>query len=178
MNQSVAVPPRPQNPSDPVPPDVTIRWEALPDVIRELPPIMREYWKEVGSDRTAQPLDPDWQRMLYLHNIGMLELLTVRDGNLLVGFSTVLFGPQLHFASTPTAQVDLFFLSPAYRKAWTGMKMARSVVDRARAGGARIILFGDRLAFKGRRGRKFGKTVLKRLGFRPREVVYSLRLET
>ncbi len=120
------------------------------------------------------PLDPDWDRYLQYDVANILQVLTVRDRGVLVGYVFMLVHPHLHYASTVWAQSDIFWLDPAYRFGWTAMKMFKEVVAGMRKLGVKVVMINAKLHFEADRG-TIGK-LFERLGFKPTETIYSLHL--
>ena len=105
-------------------------------------------------------------------SLNILQTLTVRSNGVLVGYVFMLVHPHLHYASTLWAQSDIFWLDPAYRSGWTGIRMFREVEAGMRKLGVKVIMLNEKLHFDSRVGELF-----KRLGFTHTENIFSKYLE-
>lgn len=159
-------------PARSAPATLEYRWERFGAITRELAPLFKRHWQEIGVDREAVPLDPDWQQYLDYDLLGIARVLTVRSRGTLVGYAVVFVRHHLHYASTPWAQYDLYWLDPVYRQGWSGVKLFLEVERALRDWGVKVVTLGMKIHFdeesEGRMAR-----LLKRLGYTPRDVVYT-----
>lgn len=98
------------------------KYEDILDEILELYPL---HYNEVAMDKEHVPLDPDIGQYLHLEEVGVLHILTVRDGDRLIGYHKAFVVPHIHFKSTLVAYTDLYFLLPEYRKGYIGINFFR-----------------------------------------------------
>lgn len=106
-----------------VPERLSFRRETLYQIGRELPPLLVQHSKEV--DDPAFELDIDWNAYFALTAAGQLRFLTVRYGDVLVGYVANIVRPHLRFKSTLHCFIEAYWLSPAYREGWTAVRMFR-----------------------------------------------------
>lgn len=97
--------------------------EAWRYVRGQVAPLWREHYEEIAHDKDRIPLDPDWMAYDGLSERGFLHIVTVRDGQTLVGYLFAIVGPHLHYRSTKVATFDLYWINPEYRKGWAGVKL-------------------------------------------------------
>lgn len=140
-------------------------------------PLFKRHWREIALHQATVPLDPDWDRYLGMELGGMMHFLTVRVDGVLVGYLFVGVGPHLHYSTTRWAMVDMFWLDPLYRTGWTGVKMFREMEKRLRELGAKVVHVSEKEHFHNPAGRAVG-VLLKRLGYRPIEIVWAKALES
>lgn len=148
-------------------------WERFSAIAHELPPLFTEHWRELALNQDSIKLDPDFDRFYRLDVEGVLRILTVRAEGQLIGYVFLLFGPHLHYASTPWGHSDMFWLDPVYRQGWTGVKLFKELVRGVEIMGAKVLTVPVKLHFMNARVIK----LLERLGFRQIEVIMSKRIE-
>lgn len=154
-------------------PKLKFQWERLTGFAPELPPLFLRHWQEIALDKDKIPLEPAWQEYFRLDQAGILRCLTVRtESGTLVGYHFVLIFPHLHYASTLSAQSDMFWLDPAYREGWWGVKLLSVVRDRLKEAGVKTHKLNIKLHFEADRGTL--AKVLKRLGYQHVENAYSI----
>ncbi len=152
-------------------PKLVYQWERFGLIAKELPVLIRQHWEEVETNRDTVPLDPHWDRYFEYDLLDILNVLTVRANGVLVGYLFVLVFPHLHHHSTMWAQTDLFWLNPAYREGWAGVRMFREMETHIKGRGAKVVKVVVKLFFEAERG-TLGK-LLKRLGYVNDETVWS-----
>jgi hypothetical protein len=103
--------------------------------------------------------------------LGILRVLTVRVGNELVGYHFVFVYPHLHYFSTLWAESDMFWLDPEHRRGLTGYWLLRHVRDQLKRDGVKKHTFRTKLHIQ-----SFAP-IMKRLGYQPVEMVYSITPE-
>lgn len=163
------VPPVPVAPE----PVLKFQWERFAAIARELPPLFLRHWEEIALNRDSVPLDPNWPEYYRLDIAGVLRCLTVRtESGTLAGYHFVLIFPHLHYASTLWAQSDMFWLDPAYRAGWWGVKLLSVVRDQLRAAGVKVHFVNIKLHFEADRGTL--AKVLRRLGYRHTENTFGI----
>lgn len=184
MNQPATARQRPQRPSAPViklvrpdivehgllsgadrsdvRPNLSFQIEPFVKVAQELPPLFIRHYEELAENKDVYPLDPDWDKYFALDISGILRFVTVRSGNLLVGYISNLVSSHLHSKSTLVCEIEMFWLEPVYRYGWNGIRMFRYNDDYLKSLGVKLVHVSEKLRF---RGGKVG-LVFKRLGYR------------
>ena len=140
-------------------------------IARELPPLFKQHWRELGRDRDTVILDPDWDKMMALSVAGLLKCFTARAGDSLVGYIFTIIGPHLHYKTTLHSVVDMYWLHPGYRRGWQGMKFWREFDRQLKTFGVVRSYIGENLMFKNKNGRMM-RVLLKRLGYKACDVHY------
>jgi GNAT superfamily N-acetyltransferase len=128
------------------------RWVSFGQLAREFLPLFKQHWREIALNQDDVPLDPDWDRYFQYDLAGILQVLTVWDGEVLVGYIFMLVYHHLHYASTKWATSDMFWLHPAYRTGWTGSRMFRQMELRMRLLKVTIVMVNYKLHFENERG--------------------------
>lgn len=156
-------------PSAPVRPDLVSQVEHFADIARELPSLFERHYREIALDQESIPLDPDWDRYFMLAMQGMLIVRTARFDKTLVGYIFNLIGPHLHYRSTPHAEIEMFWLDPAYRGSSFTLRWFRENEAALKELGIRKVGVATKNGYKdGRVG-----LIFKRLGYRPVETIWS-----
>ena len=153
-------------------PRLRITFEPFYVIARELPPLFRRHWREMGLHKELIPLDPNWDLMMQQSLNGILHVLTVRDEERLVGYIFNVVGPHNHFKTTLHAYLDMFWLDPAYRRGLTGLKMFRENEKHLRKLGVVRILAGETLHWHSKRNRQL-RVLFRYLGFKAHEIMFS-----
>jgi GNAT superfamily N-acetyltransferase len=149
---------------------LTCQPERFADIARELPPLFQQHWQELGSNRDAIPLDPDWDRYFALEGAGSLRVMTARAGDMLAGYIFNIVGPHLHYRSTLHSEIEMFWLDPIYRGTWFSVRWAR-------ANEAMLDELGVKRRHVGiKKGYMDGRVavIFKRLGYKIVEELYGL----
>ena len=146
--------------------------EALGHIARELPSLFELHHAELAVDPVRAPLDPDWSRYFDYDLAGHLAILTVRDGPLLVGYLFNIIGPHLHKKSTLWAHIDIYWLMPAYRVGWTGVRMFVENEVMLRELGVKKVTSIEKVHFHNDRGRR-NALIYKRLGYAVEDIAYA-----
>ena len=150
--------------------DLTAQVESFSRIASELPPLFLRHWQELALDRDAIPLEPDWDRMFMLEAQGILHVTTARSGEVLAGYIFNIVSRHLHYKGTVFADIDMFWLDPAYRGGWFAIKWFRAnqkLLDKLGVQKHHVSVKNHYLA--GRVG-----NVFRRLGYKPIETVWSL----
>lgn len=89
----------------------------------ELPDLFYEHWKATERDPDIMKLDIDWLRYTQMELAGVLHIMTARADGKLIGYYFAIVSPRIHCKGVLTAFSDMFWLTPAWRKGWTGVKL-------------------------------------------------------
>lgn len=121
------------------------------------------------------PLDTDYQRLVNDNEIGLHRVWTARDQeasrsnplgqNVLAGYLAFYVFYPPHHCKTLIAVDDGYYLAPAYRRGWAGVRMWRSGLDALAQLGVKGVIGNDRLHFQRERG-GIG-AIFRRLGGSP-----------
>lgn len=149
--------------------DLTAQVEPFHIIARELPPLFERHWKEIALHHDKIPLEPDWQRYFDLACTGTLRVMTARCDGVLVGYIFNLVGPHLHYRSSLHAEIEMFWLDPAYRDGAFALRWFKANERYLRGLGVKRISVAVKNHFKdGRVGLLF-----KRLDYTPIETIWS-----
>jgi GNAT superfamily N-acetyltransferase len=102
---------------------------------KDSPPLVFRHWQELGLDLDLK-IDPNVEAMRKMEAMGMWKVLTVRDGERLVGYVLAVFSPHLHYhTSPPMFIVDAYYVEPDYRNG-AGAKLLKFAESVAKSLGA------------------------------------------
>lgn len=92
-----------------------IAQESFTHIYRELLPLFKEHWRELGPYKDLMPLAPNIPVYNFLETSGQLVTLTARQHGRLIGYLIAKTGPGLHYATTNQAITDLPYVHPSMR---------------------------------------------------------------
>lgn len=143
------------------------RWDQYFPDAEKLWPL---HWAEIALDQDSIKLDVDTDAYRELDQKKLLLIVTARDDGKLIGYHKSFIKPHIHYRTSVTAYVDIFYIHPDYRKGMTAVKMFRAVEVEMRKIGVQKIYTGAKVHFD-------LSPLFKRLGYRHIENVYSKLLE-
>jgi GNAT superfamily N-acetyltransferase len=159
-------------PSVPAKPKPVFAVERFYDVARDIKPLFRKHWLELGRNRDVVPLDPHWDAFANMDNAGILKIITARLNDELVGYFFVIVCGHLHYKSTLHGNVDMYWLDPTYRKGWTGVAFIRAMEREMRKLGVVRLYMAENVMFKNKRGRRM-RSLLQALGFKVADINFG-----
>ena len=104
---------------------ITYQQEFLNDVVEDCKPLLEMHWEEIALNKDKVKLNPDWDAYYVLEDMGKLKIFTARENGLLVGYFVVIVGRHIHYKDHLFAGNDILYLSPKYRKGFTGIKLIK-----------------------------------------------------
>ena len=147
-------------------PEPAIAIEPLANIAAELTPLFIRFWKESGKDSVE--LSPDWETLLRMSALGLLQVVTIRDADVLSGFLLNIIQPRHLFYKMPHASTVAYWLEPALRVGWFPVKMFRRNLELLRERGvARAFIAADAGYRAGRAG-----LIFQRVGYEKYETHY------
>jgi GNAT superfamily N-acetyltransferase len=148
-----------------VAPDIAV--EPLANIASELTPLFVRFWQESGKDGVE--IAPDWENMLRLAAVDMLQVVTVREATLL-GFLLNIIQPRhLFYRDIVHASTIAYWLDPSLRTGWFPIKLFRRNLDFLRERGVkRAFIAADAAFHAGRAG-----LIFQRVGYTLYETHYK-----
>lgn len=123
-------------------------------------------YQEVGIDPENVPYNPDWEHAFTFEPTGDIIVVTARKRDRLVGYGIAFIGPFKQSKHVQYAEFDTIWLDPNQRNGSVGInlikRLEQAILDTKKV---EFILAGH--SFKKDIG-----PVLKRLGYKPAEVIY------
>ena len=151
---------------------LTYQRERLARIARELPPLFKKHHAELAVDPVRAPLDVDWDRYFDLDLVAALQIITVRDGAVLVGYVFNIISQHLHKKSTRWCTVDMYWLDPGYRVGLIGYRLFVENEKFLKLAGVQKVVVGEKLHFHNDHERKVN-VLFKRLGYVPEDLYYG-----
>jgi hypothetical protein len=124
---------------------ITYQTETMETAIPEMVKIFKEHWEEIALNKDKVPLDINLDKYKEYENAGALHLVTVRDGEKLVGYYVGIVSVHLHYKSTLMGFTDIYYLLKDYRKGLTGVRMFKFVEKSMAERGVKILNAGMKL---------------------------------
>lgn len=146
--------------------ETTAQVESFTACRGELERLFPLHWKELALDQDKIPLDVDWPRYAQLERAGILLFVTLRHGGRLVGYYMGFLMPHIHYKSTVTLGMDVYWTHPDIRGGLAGRTLLREVEEEAKARGAHKM-------FAVSKNHKDSSRLFKALGYNPIETVHS-----
>lgn len=94
---------------------ITAAVEALRDCLEELKPLFDPHWKELALDQERVPLSPNYPEYLKREAEGTVLCVVLRERGAVVGYFVGFVAPALHYQTTLTLTMDLYWIHPDYR---------------------------------------------------------------
>jgi GNAT superfamily N-acetyltransferase len=145
---------------------ITAQVESLTAMLPELQPVFPEHYRELALDQDHVPLDPQYDEYLRRDAAGMIMLVTLRDRGELIGYFVGFVAPGLHYRTTLTLTMDIFYVRRDHRGNGAGFVLFRAVEAEAKRRGVQRMLVGSKC-------HKEASWLFERLGYDRIEVYYS-----
>lgn len=158
-------------PSPVAQPELSYQIEPFYVVARELHPLLRKHWREVGTHKDLVPFDPNWDAWMQQSIARILHVLTVRYTDEIVGYAFALVSTHVLYKTTLHASIDMLWLDPRFRHGLVGLRMLRLLDDHLRKLGVVRVAISEKLTWANARGRRL-RVLFKRLGYKAAEVSY------
>ncbi len=151
--------------------EYSIQAEHLAPLIKgEMQPLLRDYHRElrIYPHLGALDLDAIEQLQAALETAGVMHSATVRHGDELIGFASLLIQPHTQFGMV-YAQSHALYIDPARRRGRLALRLVEFMEQLARKQGAQVIAWGT----------KFGTPAARLFalrGYHVQDVIYSKEL--
>lgn len=140
--------------------------ESWRNLRREMLPLLVQHWKEIALNHADVPLDIDHEKYDALDRSGALHIVTVRQDGELVGYHVAIISGHLHYKSTLHGITDVYWLAPAHRQGFTGIRLFKHVEKEMTALGVRKLFTGTKVHLD-------MSKLFERLGFKRVEYLYA-----
>jgi GNAT superfamily N-acetyltransferase len=146
---------------------VAFQLERFTEILPELRPLFPLLWDDVAVDKERFVVKCDEPRYLELDRLGMLHLVTAREGEKLIGYFLMLVWGNPHYAdSGPMGFTDMYFIRPEYRKGSIGVQLFTFMEDSLKARGV-VKMYTSHKVHRDR------SRLMTLLGWKAVDVVYS-----
>lgn len=140
--------------------------EKLADILEEIKPLNYSHWEEIANNKDVRPLNPDYETYTWLNNNNIVRIFTARDGVTLVGYFIFVVVDHMHYQGWLHADVDIYWIDPAYRKQGIGSEMMKEVETWLQGLGVKQITMMDKVKHS-------HKSFFEYLGYKPVEQMYE-----
>jgi len=124
---------------------LTAQVESFTAVQPEIAALSGEHYDALALDKELVPLDPDWDRYRELDARGQLCTVTLRAQGKLAGYCIMFVLPELHYRTTLSAKMDMFWVTPEYRGRMGGLRLFRTMERELKRRGCRRMFVGSKL---------------------------------
>lgn len=145
---------------------ITYQVEDYNDCKDECEVLHPAHYDEIATDKEVIPLDKNEIEYQMLADHGQLHVVTARKDGTLIGYHYTIVRPHLHYKSTLMGFTDMYFIIPAERKGWIGVKMFKEV-ERSLARRGVVKLFTATKVYLDL------SSMFLYMGYRKQEVVFS-----
>jgi N-acetylglutamate synthase-like GNAT family acetyltransferase len=143
--------------------------ETIEECVTEMGKMWALHWQEIALDKDTILLDPDVDSFIVMEQLGGLQIVTARDDGRLIGYHVTIVRNHLHYKSSLTGYVDMYFIHPDYRKGRTGLNLFKFAENK-------LIEMGCKRIFTSTKLHKDMGKLLEYLGHRETERVYVKNL--
>lgn len=144
---------------------IRLQWgQPYIEFFAEAATMIRAHWDEVGAHRDILMLNPDHNRYINAERLGMLHILTARDGHKMVGYFAMMIMAHPRDKSATIGAQEFFYADPAYRREQLGPMLEDEALARLHD------LKVNMAAFREKEGRSGAH--LRRRGFEPMETTW------
>lgn len=119
--------------------------EFLSSVVDEVKPLLEKHWSEIAVNKDKIQLNPDWDAYYTLEGQDKLRIFTARSGEDLVGYFVVVVSSGLHYKDHLFAYNDIIYLSPEYRKGFTGVRLIRFAEGCLKSDGVSVLTINTKV---------------------------------
>jgi hypothetical protein len=149
---------------------ITFQKEPLGPFVQEAGSLFQGHYEEIAERTDVIKLDPDLKRYHTLENQNMLEVHTMREDGELVGYSLWFVVLHMHYKNSLTANSDILYINPKYRKGMTGVKFIKWSLEEIKKRKPQRIMFHVKPFLD-------YSPILERLGANYFEKIYSIVME-
>lgn len=149
--------------------EITIQRELLAHCWPEVLPLCERHKEEIAHYQDIA-LDVDVELYERIEQAGMIRFFTARDGGKLIGYELVMVSPNLHYAQSLQARVDVLYIAPEHRRSGSGIRLISFADDALRNEGVQVCYHHVKHAHD-------FSPVLTRLGYESIETIWGRRLD-
>lgn len=146
---------------------ITLQVERWSDVWHEMEPLWGHHWREVAMHQEDVKLNVNIAAYCALDERGELHLVTARTESMrIVGYHLSIVRAHLHYQDTVHAYVDVYYLSPEYRKGAAGYRLLRYAEETLSRRGVKKIISATKLHLD-------VSQLYQRMGWEATEITYT-----
>ena len=149
---------------------ISFQKEPATEFIKEGQDLFKMHAEEALAYSDTFPLAPNYEQYLALEKANKIELHTVRNNGVLVGYYTWMLTKHLHYKTNLLAVSTLVYIHPDHRKGMTGYKFIKWSIEEIKKRKP------NRILITVKPHNDFGK-LLERIGASYFEKTYAIDLE-
>jgi hypothetical protein len=120
---------------------ITFQKEAPEPFTQEAMALFQKHYEEIAERTDVIVLDPDLRRYNDYYNKNILEIHTIRNDGVLIGYSLWFLTKHIHYKNSLTASSDVLYISPEYRKGMLGIKFIKWTTNEIKKRNPQRIMF-------------------------------------
>jgi GNAT superfamily N-acetyltransferase len=125
---------------------ITFSVESIDECLEDMRHLWMVHWEEIALDKDKIALEPDVDTFYALEHAGALQIVVARDeAEQVVGYHVSVVRRHLHYRSSLTAYVDMYFVHPEHRRGRAGIKLFLFAEQALRERGVQRIYTGTKL---------------------------------
>jgi len=148
---------------------ITYQAEKLETCLEEMKPLLTEHWEEVAWYKDEIEFKPDYDKYYQIEALGMLHVVTVRDGGELIGYNLNFINAHLHYSDHKYAVNDIIFLKPEHRHASIAIELMAITEKELRELGVSVMTMHMKVDHP-------FKSLMEQVDFARQEYIYSKRI--
>lgn len=155
--------------------DITFREEPFSSLKEEGAALFEMHWREASADLSV-PLAVAWDKFEALERMGLEVCVTARKRGQLIGYLVYVLYPHLHYRTMLVGDSDNFFLDPAHRNGWIGIRLFREAERLLVERDVQEVWGRMKLHVRPGRGHRHLGVLFRYLGYRPVELFWRKRI--
>lgn len=124
---------------------ITYQEEKFKDIIDEIKPILEIHWNELANNKDIRPLNVDYNSYIKLNRAGIWKVFTVRNGGVLIGYTSFVITPNLHYKDWKYATNDVYYLHQDYRGHGVGYQMFKKSEEWLKNQGVKSVVVQEKI---------------------------------
>lgn len=141
--------------------------EGMSDaLVEEIKGLLQLHWEEVAMYKDKIVFKPDYDAYFAMDKIDALQIVTVRDDGVIVGYYISFIFTHPHYKDNKMAQNDILFIHPDYRRGTVAYRMFKFAEKELKKIGCSVNMIHMKVKFPFER-------LCQKLGMDKHEIIYS-----
>lgn len=124
---------------------ITVHQESFEERLEELKVLLPGHYEELALNKDHVPLDPQYEIYIARERKGELIFTVLRDSGEMVGYFIGFIAPHLHYKTSLTCTMDIFYVRADKRKQGGGMQLFNEVEKELRRRGIQRWFMGSKM---------------------------------
>jgi len=143
--------------------------EKFSDVYPEAKQLLVLHWDEIAPHKELLTINPDLAMYETLERADKLCVITARHMGTLIGYVVMMICMHPHYVHVKSAIDDIHFLHPDHRKGSVGLRLLAAAKEEMQRRGVQLMSLRTKV------GHNHG-LLFERIGFKPQDVVYTMKI--